>query len=68
MAETKPRNSAIGSRTAGVSWQIVPTILRQMLQKPDDTASDSVMKALLQMKKPDIAGLKRAYALRQSQE
>jgi len=52
----------------GVSWQIVPTILRQMLQKPDNTASDSIMKTLLQMKKLDIAGLKRAYALRQSQE
>jgi len=46
----------------GLSWQIVPAILRRMLQKPDVTASDRVMKALLQMKKLDIARLQRAYA------
>ena len=46
----------------GLSWQIVPAILRRMLQKPDATASDRVMKALLQMKKLDIAALMRAYA------
>jgi len=46
----------------GLSWQIVPAILRRMLQKPDATASDRVMKALLQMKKLDIARLQQAYA------
>jgi predicted 3-demethylubiquinone-9 3-methyltransferase (glyoxalase superfamily) len=52
----------------GVSWQIVPAALRRMLRKSDGRASDSVMKALLQMKKLDIAALQRAYALRESQE
>ena len=46
----------------GLSWQIVPAILRRMLQKPDATASGRVMKALLQMKKLDIARLQQAYA------
>ena len=46
----------------GLSWQIVPAILRRMLLKPDATASDRVMKALLQMKKLDIARLQQAYA------
>ena len=46
----------------GLSWQIVPAILRRMLQEPDAKAADSVMKALLQMKKLDIAALERAHA------
>jgi predicted 3-demethylubiquinone-9 3-methyltransferase (glyoxalase superfamily) len=45
----------------GVSWQIVPTTLGEMLQDKDQNKSESVMKALLQMKKIDIAELKRAY-------
>jgi predicted 3-demethylubiquinone-9 3-methyltransferase (glyoxalase superfamily) len=46
----------------GLSWQIVPAILRRMLQDPDAAKSGSVMKALLKMKKLDIARLKQAYA------
>jgi predicted 3-demethylubiquinone-9 3-methyltransferase (glyoxalase superfamily) len=45
----------------GVSWQIVPTELPEMLTDPDPQKSDRVMTALLQMKKLDIAALKRAY-------
>jgi predicted 3-demethylubiquinone-9 3-methyltransferase (glyoxalase superfamily) len=45
----------------GMSWQIVPAILGQLMQDKDPKRSDRVMKALLQMKKLDIAGLKRAY-------
>jgi predicted 3-demethylubiquinone-9 3-methyltransferase (glyoxalase superfamily) len=45
----------------GVSWQIVPTVLVELLQDEDAKKSESVMKALLQMKKLDIAGLKRAH-------
>jgi predicted 3-demethylubiquinone-9 3-methyltransferase (glyoxalase superfamily) len=45
----------------GLSWQIVPTILGQLMQDKDPKKSERVMKALLQMKKLDIAGLKRAY-------
>ena len=45
----------------GVSWQIVPNVLAEMLQDKDARRSESVMKALLQMKKIDIQGLKKAY-------
>jgi predicted 3-demethylubiquinone-9 3-methyltransferase (glyoxalase superfamily) len=46
----------------GVSWQIVPTALVEMLRDADTAKSQRVMQALLQMKKLDIADLKRAYA------
>jgi predicted 3-demethylubiquinone-9 3-methyltransferase (glyoxalase superfamily) len=44
----------------GVSWQIVPTILVKLMSDPDPEKSRRVMSAMLQMKKIDIAGLKRA--------
>lgn len=43
----------------GVSWQIVPSVIGELMSDP--ARSDSVMQALLQMKKLDIAGLKQAY-------
>lgn len=45
----------------GVSWQIVPTVLGEMLKDPDAAKSARVMQAMMQMVKLDIAGLKRAY-------
>lgn len=48
----------------GVSWQIVPTALGEMLQDKDATKSSRVMKAMLQMDKIDIKGLKQAYEQR----
>jgi predicted 3-demethylubiquinone-9 3-methyltransferase (glyoxalase superfamily) len=45
----------------GVSWQIVPIILGEMLQVDDTRKSERVMNALLQMKKIDIQGLQQAY-------
>jgi predicted 3-demethylubiquinone-9 3-methyltransferase (glyoxalase superfamily) len=45
----------------GVSWQIVPTVLGEMLQGKDTEISSRIMKALLQMKKLDIKTLKQAY-------
>jgi predicted 3-demethylubiquinone-9 3-methyltransferase (glyoxalase superfamily) len=45
----------------GVSWQIVPTVLGQLLQDKDAEKSKRVMNAMLQMEKLDIAGLKRAH-------
>jgi predicted 3-demethylubiquinone-9 3-methyltransferase (glyoxalase superfamily) len=45
----------------GLSWQIVPTILSEMLSDPDPKKAERVMKAMLQMKKIDIKGLKQAY-------
>jgi predicted 3-demethylubiquinone-9 3-methyltransferase (glyoxalase superfamily) len=46
----------------GVSWQIVPTALGEMLQDKDAEKSERVIKAMLQMKKIDIKALKQAYA------
>jgi predicted 3-demethylubiquinone-9 3-methyltransferase (glyoxalase superfamily) len=45
----------------GLSWQIVPIELLQMMMDPDARKSARVMKAFLQMKKFDIAALKRVY-------
>ena len=44
----------------GLSWQIVPTILPELLQDKDPQKSQRVMKAMLQMKKIDIQTLKQA--------
>ena len=46
----------------GVSWQVVPRVLPEMLTDSDSEKSGRVMKAMLQMKKLDIDELKRAYA------
>jgi predicted 3-demethylubiquinone-9 3-methyltransferase (glyoxalase superfamily) len=45
----------------GLSWQIVPTVLGELMCDPDPEKSKRVMNAMLQMKKLDISGLKRAY-------
>jgi predicted 3-demethylubiquinone-9 3-methyltransferase (glyoxalase superfamily) len=45
----------------GLTWQVVPTALIQMLNDKDARKSKSVMQAMLQMKKIDIPTLKRAY-------
>lgn len=45
----------------GVSWQIVPTILMRLMGDPDAQKSAAVMRAMLQMKKLDMDGIKRAY-------
>lgn len=45
----------------GVSWQIVPVVLPQLLGGDDRAGAERVMAAMLQMKKLDIAGLRRAY-------
>jgi predicted 3-demethylubiquinone-9 3-methyltransferase (glyoxalase superfamily) len=46
----------------GVSWQVVPTVLIEMLQDKDSEKSERVMKAMLQMQKIDIKKLNAAYA------
>ena len=45
----------------GVSWQIVPNILGEMIKDKDAKKSERVIKAMLQMKKIDIQGLRKAY-------
>ena len=46
----------------GLSWQIVPTVLPELLSYPDPVKSQRVMRAMLQMTKIDIAKLRAAYA------
>jgi predicted 3-demethylubiquinone-9 3-methyltransferase (glyoxalase superfamily) len=46
----------------GVSWQIVPSVLGEMMQDKNADKSEKVMKALIQMKKIDIQSLQKAYA------
>ena len=48
----------------GVSWQIVPTILAEMMQDKDAERTRRVMQALLKMVKLDIKLLKQAYEQR----
>ena len=45
----------------GLSWQINPTVLGEMLVDPDPAKANRVMEAMLKMKKIDIAQLKKAY-------
>ena len=44
----------------GLSWQVVPAILPELLQSKDAEKSHRVMKAMMQMKKIDIPTLQRA--------
>ena len=45
----------------GVSWQVVPIALFDMLGDPESERSQRAMEAMLRMKKLDVAALKRAY-------
>jgi predicted 3-demethylubiquinone-9 3-methyltransferase (glyoxalase superfamily) len=45
----------------GLSWQVVPTVLTEMLQDKDPQKAQRVMAAMLKMKKIEIADLKKAY-------
>ena len=46
----------------GLSWQIVPQVLPELLNDPDTEKSQRAFQAMMQMKKLDIAGLQRAFA------
>lgn len=46
----------------GVSWQVVPAVLREWLSDPDTAKTNRLTRAYLQMKKFDIGALQRAYA------
>jgi predicted 3-demethylubiquinone-9 3-methyltransferase (glyoxalase superfamily) len=48
----------------GVSWQIVPSVLGEMLQDKDAERSKRAMEAMLKMDKLDIKTLKQAYGQR----
>jgi len=45
----------------GLSWQIAPTVLDEMMKDPDRSRAKRVAEAMLKMVKLDIAGLKKAY-------
>ncbi len=45
----------------GVSWQVVPAVLGELMNSPDADKSRRVMEALLQMRKLDIPALEKAY-------
>jgi predicted 3-demethylubiquinone-9 3-methyltransferase (glyoxalase superfamily) len=45
----------------GLSWQVVPTILSDLFTSDDREKTERVMKAMMQMKKLDIAQLKQAF-------
>lgn len=45
----------------GLSWQIVPTALGELISDPDPAKSKRVMEAMLQMTKIDVNALQRAY-------
>jgi predicted 3-demethylubiquinone-9 3-methyltransferase (glyoxalase superfamily) len=45
----------------GLSWQIIPRALMELMQDKDPVKSQRVFKAMLQMTKIDVEGLKRAY-------
>jgi predicted 3-demethylubiquinone-9 3-methyltransferase (glyoxalase superfamily) len=46
----------------GLSWQVVPTVLPEMLKDHESEKAQRVMDAMLRMKKIDIAELERAVA------
>ena len=46
----------------GLSWQIAPTVLGEMMKDPDRARAKRVADAMLKMIKFDIAGLQKAYA------
>lgn len=45
----------------GLSWQVSPPVLDKMIRDPDPEKAGRAMRAMLQMKKLDIAALERAY-------
>ena len=46
----------------GLSWQIVPSVLPQLMKDADDAKSGRVMNAVMTMKKLDLDALQRAYS------
>ena len=46
----------------GLSWQIVPKVLSELLNDPDTAKSQRAFQAMMKMRKLDIEGLQRAFA------
>lgn len=45
----------------GLSWQVIPTKVLELIKDPDSPRAQRATKAMLQMKKLDVAALQRAY-------
>ena len=45
----------------GVSWQVAPAGMQEMLKDPDDARSQAAMRAMLGMQKIDLAALQAAF-------
>ena len=60
-AEGKPLQCGWLTDKFGVTWQIVPKLLMELMQDKDPVKSQRVFKAMLQMIKIDSEALKRAY-------
>ncbi len=45
----------------GVSWQVIPSILPALLSDPDSVKSQRAFQAMMQMKKLDIAAMRKAF-------
>jgi predicted 3-demethylubiquinone-9 3-methyltransferase (glyoxalase superfamily) len=61
LAGGKPQQCGWLKDKYGLSWQIVPAILDEMMSDKNPEKSDRVMQAILKMIKLDIATLKKAY-------
>ncbi len=61
-ASGKPQQCGWLSDKFGVTWQVVPTALPELLQDPDRARANRVMQAMLTMTKIDIARLREAAA------
>ena len=60
-AEPKAEQCGWMKHKFGLSWQIVPTVMDEMLSDKDESKLARVTDAFLKMKKFDIAKLKEAY-------
>jgi predicted 3-demethylubiquinone-9 3-methyltransferase (glyoxalase superfamily) len=46
----------------GLSWQIVPSVMAELVRDHQSAGAERAMAAMMQMKKLDIAALRRAHA------
>ncbi|KAH8879309.1 putative 3-demethylubiquinone-9 3-methyltransferase [Thozetella sp. PMI_491] len=59
--DTSKQNCGWLADKFGVSWQVVPRKLKELLAHPDREKANRATKAMLQMKKLDIAALQKAF-------
>jgi predicted 3-demethylubiquinone-9 3-methyltransferase (glyoxalase superfamily) len=57
----KKQNCGWLTDKCGLSWQVVPTLVGELMQDKDAEKTKRVMQAIMGMNKLEIAGLKRAY-------